>query len=87
MVQRYRAASSAAALDCAWYSATDKPAVKARTWAMRWHNIAGERRRYLVGILAARHACGGHRDHGRDGPDPRRGVGDRFPVQHGRPAR
>ena len=54
---------------------------------MRWHNIAGERRRYLVDILAARHACGGHRDHGRDGPDPRRGVGDRFPVQHGRPAR
>ena len=55
---------------------------------MRWHNIAGERRRYLVGILAARRACGGHRDHGRgrDGPDPRRGVGDRFPVQHGRPA-
>ena len=38
------------------------------------HVNAGERRRYLVGILAARCACVEHRDHGRgrgrDGPDP-----------------
>ena len=53
------------------------------------HVNAGERRRYLVGILAARYTCVEHRDHGRrgDGPDPRRRVGDGFNVQHGRPTR